>query len=153
MITVHPATPDDIPVLAQFNAAMALETEHKVLDEGLITPGVKRIVEDPSLGFYIKATSGTEIAGCLAITCEWSDWRNGNFWWIQSVYVHPDYRRQGVFRALYDHIMTKAQSTADCCGIRLYVEKDNLRAQQTYQDLGMIETDYRLFEVDFTHKP
>ena len=152
MITVYPATRGDIPVLAQFNTAMALETEHKVLADSLITPGVTRIVEDPSLGFYIKAMSGSEIVGCLAITYEWSDWRNGNFWWIQSVYVHPGYRRLGVFRAMYDYIMTKAQSTADCCGIRLYVEKDNLRAQQTYQDLGMIETDYRLFEVEFTHK-
>ncbi|MCB1692490.1 MAG: GNAT family N-acetyltransferase [Pseudomonadales bacterium] len=151
-ITVRPARIDDARTIADFNVAMALETEDKQLEERYILPGVEYLLSTRGAGFYLVALANGAAAGCLAITYEWSDWRCGNFWWIQSVYVHPDYRRLGVFRALYDDVMNAARAAPDCCGIRLYVEKENTRAQQTYLDLGMIETGYRLFEVDFRNE-
>lgn len=150
-LSVRRATPADTSVLARFNTLMALETEHKRLDEPVVTAGVRRLLETPDLGFYLVAEHEQVIAGALAITFEWSDWRNGLFWWIQSVYVMPAFRQQGVFRTLYNEVSRQARSAENVCGIRLYVEKDNLNAQQTYLRLGMAETDYRLYEVEFSH--
>ena len=135
--------------IARFNAAMALETEHLALDAPRLLEGVRRLVEDPSRGFYLVACEGARVVGQLMITYEWSDWRNGTFWWIQSVYVEPDYRGRGVFKALYGHIEGMARAAADVCGLRLYVEGENLRAQQVYERLGMRATPYQMFEVDF----
>ncbi|XOV88718.1 MAG: GNAT family N-acetyltransferase [Pseudomonadota bacterium] len=150
-VSIRRATPADTTVLARFNTLMALETEHKRLDEPVVTAGVRRLLETPDLGFYLVAEHEQVITGALAITFEWSDWRNGLFWWIQSVYVMPAFRQQGVFRTLYNEVNRQARSAENVCGIRLYVEKDNLNAQQTYLRLGMAETDYRLYEVEFSH--
>jgi ribosomal protein S18 acetylase RimI-like enzyme len=110
---------------------------------------VEAVVRDPAKGIYFVAAAGGAVIGQLMITYEWSDWRNGTFWWIQSVYVRPDVRHQGVFRALYRHVRDLARSRDGVCGIRLYVEQDNARAQKTYRALGMRETPYRILEEDF----
>jgi len=143
------ATPADVAAIAAFNQAMAQETENKTLATGTILAGVERMISDPSLGFYLVAEADGGPVGCLGITFEWSDWRNGLFWWIQSVYIDPSYRRQGVFGGLYAHVTELAKNATDVCGIRLYVEHDNTNAQQTYLSLGMVETHYKLLEVEF----
>ena len=143
------ATIEDADILADFNIKMAYETEHKRLDATLIQKGVLKLFEEPDHGFYTVVDVDGEIAGALMITTEWSDWRNGLFWWIQSVYIMPEYRRQGVFTTLYKHIRNRASQDPAVCGLRLYVEKENSRAQQTYLNAGMEETDYRLFEEEF----
>jgi ribosomal protein S18 acetylase RimI-like enzyme len=104
------------------------------------------LIAQPALGFYLVAEMQGEVVGCLMVTTEWSDWRNGRFWWIQSVYVPAAWRRRGVFRALYGHVTSAAAREPDVCGVRLYVERENAVAQSTYRSLGMSETDYLLFE-------
>ena len=148
-IQVVQASPQHTEVIAEFNQAMAIETEGKKLPWDKIHPGINAILRDSSLGFYLVALDQGEVVGCLAITYEWSDWRNGRLWWIQSVYVLPQWRSQGVFRALYQHVNELAQQTPDTRGIRLYVEKDNHTAQAVYQNLGMSQTAYRVFETTF----
>jgi ribosomal protein S18 acetylase RimI-like enzyme len=136
----------DKKVIADFNAAMALETEAKVLIPAVIEAGVSALIENPERGFYLVAESQGTVAGCLLITFEWSDWRNAQFWWIQSVYVHPDYRGQGVYKSLYSAVRDMAHQQPGVCGFRLYVEKENQRAQQTYSALGMERTHYQIYE-------
>jgi ribosomal protein S18 acetylase RimI-like enzyme len=140
------ARPDDADVLAGFNIAMAHETEGKRLLPAVVGAGVRRMLAEPALGFYLVAEAGGEVAGSLMVTTEWSDWRNGRFWWIQSVYVRPQWRRRGIFRALYRHLTETAAATPDVCGFRLYVEHENTAAQATYRALGMDGTEYLLFE-------
>lgn len=149
MIKIRKAEPQDAVIIARFNQAMALETESKQLDEVTIQSGVARMIMDSDLGFYLVALFGEEIAGCLAITREWSDWRNGLFWWIQGVYVFPQFRSKGVFSSLYQYVSDLAKNEEDVCGIRLYADKENERAIRTYLKLGMVETDYRLLEEEF----
>jgi len=144
-VTIRAAQAADIGVLVDFNAAMALETEGKALDRGMLTAGVQAVFAEPRRGFYLVAEVGGAVAGCLLITYEWSDWRNGDWWWLQSVYVAKAHRRRGVFRALYAEIERRAQAAPCVVGVRLYVEKDNRRAQETYAALGMHEEHYRLF--------
>lgn len=139
----------DAPIIAEFNQRMARETEDKILDTATITRGVTALLEDAQLGFYLVAVVDDRVVGCLAITYEWSDWRNGLFWWIQSVYVDESYRGRGVFSSLYETVKQQAMAAENTCGIRLYVERDNLTAQKTYHRLGMIETEYRLLEEEF----
>ena len=136
----------DADTIAGFNAAMALETEGKELIPQVIGAGVRRLIETPSLGFYIVAEHEGDVVACLMVTNEWSDWRNGLFWWIQSVYVKPQFRRQGVYRRMYEHVRSLAQADASVCGFRLYVEKENETAHATYASLGMKETDYLIYE-------
>ncbi len=143
---VRLATPPDAPVLVEFNAAMALETEQKELLTDVIGAGVRSLLGNPAAGFYVVAEKDGEIVGALMITKEWSDWRNGTFWWIQSVYVRPDLRRQGVYKLLYRHVQELAANDPAVCGFRLYVERENGGAQATYQALGMKETRYLVFE-------
>lgn len=145
-IHVRRATTGDAQALIRFNAAMALETERKVLLPDVVGPGVQHLLEHPAAGFYLVAESGGEVAGSLMVTNEWSDWRNGNFWWVQSVYVRPEFRRRGVYRALYKHLQALATHDPAICGFRLYVERDNARAQATYRAAGMDQTHYILFE-------
>ena len=145
-LRMRAAGPHDAPLLAQFNIAMARETEGKRLLPAVVGAGVRRMLAEPSLGFYLVAEAGGEVAGSLMVTTEWSDWRNGRFWWIQSVYVRPAWRRRGVFRALYRHLAEHAEREPDVCGFRLYVERENAAAQSTYFALGMAGTDYLLFE-------
>jgi ribosomal protein S18 acetylase RimI-like enzyme len=141
---VRSATAADIDVIVQFNTAMALETEAKTLDPSVLRAGVAAVFAEPRRGFYLIAERAGEVAGCLLITYEWSDWRNGDWWWLQSVYVHPEHRRGGVFRALYAQVERLA-AARDAFGIRLYVEQDNRRAQETYIALGMHEEQYRMY--------
>lgn len=149
-LTIEQADLSDAEAIARFNQAMALETENKSLAWDKILPGVQTLLSDDQLGFYLVARSGNTVIGCLAITYEWSDWRNGLFWWIQSVYVDERHRGQGVFSAMYEHVRTLATADVRNCGIRLYVEKDNHRAQRTYVKLDMIETEYRIMEEEFS---
>jgi len=140
------ARPGDTQAIVDFNAAMALETEGKRLFPEVIGAGVRSLLRRPKAGFYLLAEKQAEIAGVLMITTEWSDWRNGAFWWIQSVYVRPEFRRQGVYRRLYQHVKRLAKNDRRVCGFRLYVERENRRAQATYRALGMAKTRYLVFE-------
>jgi GNAT superfamily N-acetyltransferase len=144
-LRVREATMADINVLVEFNAAMALETEDKTLDKRVLSAGVAAVLAEPKRGFYLVAEDDRTVVGCLMITYEWSDWRNGDWWWLQSVYVRPEARRLGVFRALYAEIERLAGARSDVAGVRLYVERDNVRAQQTYASLGMQAEHYLMF--------
>jgi ribosomal protein S18 acetylase RimI-like enzyme len=112
----------------------------------VIGAGVRSLLRQPQAGFYVVAQHEKLVVGALMVTREWSDWRNGTFWWIQSVYVRPEFRRQGVYRRLYRHIQTMAAKDKRVCGFRLYVERENRRAQKTYRTLGMDRTRYLVFE-------
>lgn len=143
---IRRATLTDASALSQFNQNMAFETEGIKLIPEVIDTGVKTMIENPQMGFYLVAETEGKIAAALMTTTEWSDWRNGLFWWIQSVYVLPEYRRQGLYRKLYDEVQALAENEPGVCGFRLYVEHDNVIAQRTYQALGMEETSYKLYE-------
>ncbi len=147
-VQIRQGTQADARTIADFNRSMARETENRDLSPDKIYPGVERLMDRPEYGFYIVAVSAGEVVGTLMITTEWSDWRNGLFWWIQSVYVAPAHRRTGIYRKMYEYIQSQADNEPDVCGYRLYVEKDNRIAQQTYQALGMTETDYQLYEQE-----
>jgi len=146
MLAIRPAAADDAETIASFNEAMATETEGKTLDPKTIRAGVRGLFARPDLGFYLVAEDGSRIVGQLMITYEWSDWRSGLVWWIQSVYVRPECRGRGVYRALHAHVRAMAKRAGGVRGFRLYVDKENAAAQATYRRLGMRETDYRLFE-------
>jgi len=148
-ITIRQATEEDAPLIASFNKAMAKESEGRDLDTGLLEPGVRHVLAKPGNGFYLVAGVNGVAAGCLMVTYDWSYWRNGCFWWIQSVYGLPQFRRRGVYTRLHAQVRSAAQADHSACGIRLYVEKENFGAQATYEHLGMEETDYRLFEEEF----
>lgn len=146
--TVRAARVDDIAFLVSGNAAMALETEHRQLDRATLERGIAAVFEQPARGFYLIAERAGEPVGCLLVTHEWSDWRNGEWWWLQSVYVAPAARRSGVFRALHAEVHKRARADPSVIGLRLYVEKDNRPAQATYAALGLHETHYRLLEKE-----
>jgi GNAT superfamily N-acetyltransferase len=146
VLEIRKAAPADAAAISRFNQAMARETEGKLLIPERVDAGVLRLVSDPSLGFYVVAASGEDIVACLLVTHEWSDWRNGLFWWIQSVFVEAPWRRQGVYSSLYGFVQELAQADPQVCGFRLYVEKDNAVAQQAYSALGMAQTDYLVYE-------
>ncbi len=132
--------------LAEFNRAMAFETEKKELIPEIVSQGVDNLLKNPGWGFYVVAERGDEIIGSLMVTTEWSDWRNGTFWWIQSVYVKPNERRKGIYTGLYNYILESANKNPTVCGFRLYVEAQNSLAKNTYKSVGMTETDYRIYE-------
>lgn len=143
----------DLLALIDFNQAMAFETEGRRLDRGTLTHGVKRVLDDDTKGFYLVAKrrgrdGARVVVGQLMVTLEWSDWRNGTFWWIQSVYVAPDARGQGVYRALHETVRALAHDDGHVCGLRLYVEHDNTGAQETYRKVGMRASHYRMFEEE-----
>ncbi len=148
-VHVRPAGPDDRDVLVDFNAALAAETEDKQLDRERLSVGVAALLADPAKGRYLVAEEDGRVLGALAITTEWSDWRDGWFWWIQSVYVHAEARGRGVYRLLHEEVLRQARVREDVCGVRLYVEEDNTAARRTYERRGMHETSYRLYETDF----
>ena len=145
-LIIRPARMADADVIGDFNRLMAKETEHKDLDPATLKAGVAAILGDPTKGRYFVAEAGGQVVGQLGYTCEWSDWRNGNFWWVQSVFVTESARRQGVFRALFEHLLQAARAEPNVIGVRLYVEHDNLVAQATYRQLGLEMTTYRLME-------
>ncbi|ANO51205.1 GNAT family N-acetyltransferase [Woeseia oceani] len=148
-IAVRDARATDAATLVAYNAAMATETEGRQLDLNLLQPGVSAALTDPGKGRYWVAEVNGRIVGQIMVTWEWSDWRNGSMWWIQSVYVHPDFRRRGVFASLYRFVEHQAREDPQCCGLRLYVENDNTSAQHTYRALGMKQPGYQVMEVDF----
>ncbi len=180
-IRVRAATTADVERLANWAIAMALETEHKQLDPDTVRNGVSAVLAEPARGRYFIAeceadavSSNTpfttesvadangvagstraepdECIGTLMLTHEWSDWRNGDWWWIQSVYVEFAHRRRGVYRALYDHVHALALATAGVCGLRLYVERENANAQRTYESLGMTDAKYQIYEAEFARR-
>lgn len=146
-VTIRKATTQDAQAIADFNSLMAMETEGKTLTPTVILSGVQNMIANPSYGYYLVAEHDAHVVGSLMVTSEWSDWRNGLFWWIQSVYIRKEWRRQGIYRRLYDTVKTLAEQHGNICGYRLYVEKDNTKAQQTYQSLGMEATDYLIYEA------
>jgi len=149
-LSVRTATRNDLAFLVHANASMAQETEGKELDRALLTRGVGAVFDEARRGFYLIAELDGVAVGCLLITTEWSDWRCGDWWWIQSVYVLPQARRHGVFRALYSHVEAQARATEGVVGLRLYVEWENERAQQTYKALGMEQEHYHLFRRNYS---
>jgi ribosomal protein S18 acetylase RimI-like enzyme len=146
-LVVRDASPADADTIVSFNERMAVETEGRHLDHATIVAGVRRLLGDGTRGRYWLAESGGAIVGQIMITLEWSDWRDGYFWWIQSVYVIPDMRGRGVFRALFDHVEALARAAGNACGLRLYVEKENTAALNTYEALGMHDAGYRMMEI------
>jgi len=144
--TLRRAVPADAPTIVEFNRLLAEESEGKVLDPAVLAAGVAAGLADPDKALYFVAEEAGRIVGQLMLTREWSDWRNGWIWWIQSVYVSPEARRRGIFRALYGHVETLASADPQVIGLRLYVEKDNHAAQQTYLSLGMERTGYLVLE-------
>ena len=143
---IRPATPADRDVLVGFARAMALETERLELDLETVRAGVAALLADPARGRVFVVDVDGAPAATLMITYEWSDWRNGFFWWIQSVYVAPAHRRRGLYRLLHEHVRDLAARTNGVYGLRLYVEHENRNAQATYRRMGMDETHYRLYE-------
>lgn len=155
-IVVRNTTRADVPFLADCNIAMAFESEGKRLDREVLTRGIVAVFDHPERGFYLVAERGAQAVGSLLITHEWSDWRNGGWWWIQSVYVMPGARRQGVFSTMYRDVEARGQASAGVIGLRLYVETNNSRAQATYAALGMEPAHYKLYQrswVDLDRDP
>lgn len=151
---IRPAHPADAELIAEWNTAMAMETEGKQFDAATVRAGVAAGIADPRKSRYFVAMEDATFAGAetigvpvgtLMLTTEWSDWRNGDWWWIQSVYVPTQHRRKGVFSALYRHVEGLAKQTQGVVGLRLFVERDNENAQRTYEALGMVDEGYRLY--------
>ena len=147
-IIVREATRHDTDDIVRFQQEMALETEGKILDEVTLKNGITAIFDSSEKGFYLVAEVDGNLVGSLLITYEWSDWRNATFWWIQSVFVDGNWRRKGIYRSMHDHVLSYAESREGICGIRLYVERTNKIAQQTYSDLGMTHSHYDLYETE-----
>ncbi|MFN6962502.1 MAG: GNAT family N-acetyltransferase [Pyrinomonadaceae bacterium] len=146
---IRPARQSDAAALVEFNQAMAFETEGKRLDNETLARGVAAVLTDPGKGFYIVAESAAgEIVGGLLITFEWSDWRNGWFWWIQSVYIRPEVRGQRLYRRMYEFIKELAVERGEVKGFRLYVETENKRAQAVYDAVGMRRSHYLMYEEE-----
>jgi GNAT superfamily N-acetyltransferase len=145
-LSLRPATAADAAVVADFNQRLAQESEAKALDRAVLAAGVAAVLADPAKGRYFLAEDAGLVVGQLMITTEWSDWRDGWVWWVQSVYVRPEARRRGVFRALFQHVCQQARADGRVVGLRLYVERDNHRAQQTYASMGLERTGYLVME-------
>jgi ribosomal protein S18 acetylase RimI-like enzyme len=143
---VRRARARDLAVLVTFARAMARETEGKRLDLATVRAGMAALLADPTRGSVFVAEVGARLVATLTLTLEWSDWRNGWFWWIQSVYVRPSHRRRGLYRLLHDHVRALAAKDPEVYGLRLYVERQNRAARSTYEAIGMEETPYRLYE-------
>ena len=145
-LVIRKAGPADAPVIVEYNQLLAEESEGKKLDRAVLGPGVEKGLSDPAKCQYFLALDGAEVLGQMMITYEWSDWRNGWIWWIQSVYVRADARRRGVFKALYDHVSQTAKQSGEVAALRLYVDCHNEVAKKTYARLGMELTEYVVLE-------
>jgi GNAT superfamily N-acetyltransferase len=146
-MNIRIAKTEDATSLVEFNQAMAMETEGKRLDADILKNGVGTVFDDEGKGFYVVAEEDGQIVGGLMVTFEWSDWRNGWFWWIQSVYVLPDFRGRRIYSLLYEFVKNRAAAhEGNVCGFRLYVEKENVNAQKVYQKLGMESSHYLMYE-------
>jgi GNAT superfamily N-acetyltransferase len=146
MIVVRKATSDDIYVIADFQKKMAFETEQLELDSGLVSKGVAAVISDPAKGFYLVAVSANQVAACMLITFEWSDWRNGMYLWIQSLYVSPGFRKQGIFAELYQYVKSLVVKSENYIGLKLYVDVNNTDAQRAYERVGMVSSHYNLYQ-------
>lgn len=140
------AHPQDANTIARFQRQMARETEALDLNADTVAKGVQSVFEDTTRGVYHVAEVEGRVIASLLITYEWSEWRNGQVWWIQSVYVEKDYRGQGIFKQLYTYIQSLANSDDQICGIRLYVDNTNQAAQKVYQRIGMNGDHYKVYE-------
>ncbi|WP_029247275.1 GNAT family N-acetyltransferase [Schlesneria paludicola] len=147
--TIRAAEHADWKAIADFNSRLALETEGKRLAPETIEAGVRALLSEPRHGRYFVACSGDRIVGQMMHTREWSDWRNGEIWWLQSVYVSPDHRRHGIFRTLYRHLEQMAELDPGVVGIRLYVERENAKAIEAYKSLGLVDAHYAVMETIF----
>jgi ribosomal protein S18 acetylase RimI-like enzyme len=145
-MNIRPAKKEDINALIEFNQAMALETEGKTLESPILKSGVESVFQSEDKGFYVVAEEEGKIVGGLMVTFEWSDWRDNWFWWIQSVYILPEMRGRKIYSRLYEFVKSKALEQKNVCGFRLYVEKDNARAQAVYEKLGMESSHYLMYE-------
>jgi GNAT superfamily N-acetyltransferase len=152
-LIIRAANLDDVESIITFSAAMALETENRQLNVARLREGTLSLLNTPSYGFFIVAEirdgEQRRLIGQLMITYEWSDWRNGVFWWIQSVYVDPAWRRRGVFRRIHEAVVSQAKADVKVCGLRLYVEQDNHTAEAVYQRVGLKRSVYKVYEEDF----
>ena len=148
-IQIRRATLADAEAITEHCAAMAAETENLALDRERLRRGVEAVLRDPAKGFYTVAEADGVVVGQMMVTLEWSDWRNATFWWLQSVYVRPEYRRRNVYKRLYERVFEEAKSKRDICGLRLYVSQENASAQRVYDRLGMRKAHYEMYEVDF----
>ncbi|MDP2498459.1 MAG: GNAT family N-acetyltransferase [Candidatus Palauibacterales bacterium] len=135
----------DLETIVRFNREMARETEGRELDASTLRAGVNALLSDPARGRYYLAEEDGRVLGQLLVTTEWSDWRNGEIWWIQSVYVAPDHRRRGVYSALHRHVRERARSLG-AVGLRLYVDRENREARRSYEELGMERARYAMYE-------
>lgn len=145
-LDIFPAAPAAIHNIVDFQVKMALETENLALDPDTVKKGVKYILENPSAGYYLLAYANRKVVASLMVLYEWSDWRNGNVLWIHSVYVVPEFRKQGIFRQMYAHLREKVEQEHSLKGLRLYVDSDNLTAKAVYEKLGMSSEHYDLYE-------
>ncbi len=152
-MNVRPGQVADADSITTFQVEMALETENRDLDLSTVNAGVQAVFDDDGRGRYLVATSGGEVVGSLLVTYEWSDWRNGWFWWIQSVYVTPAARRQGAFRSLFGAVVDEARSRQDVCGLRLYVAADNALARGVYTSLCLVAAGYGVYELGLSRGP
>ena len=147
-MNIRRAKLEDLDAIVEYNYNLAYETEDKELDKVILTKGVRNIIQDENKGIYHVCEINGEVVGQIMYTFEWSDWRNGTFLWIQSVYVNKEFRGMGVFKALYKFIRDIADNDNNICGIRLYVEKENTIAKKTYKNIGMKECNYYIYEYD-----
>jgi GNAT superfamily N-acetyltransferase len=152
-LIIRAANLDDVESIIAFSAAMAFETENRHLDVARLREGTLSLLNTASYGFFLVAEirdgEQRRLIGQLMITYEWSDWRNGVFWWIQSVYVDPAWRRRGVFRRIHEAVVSQAKADVKVCGLRLYVEQDNHTAEAVYQRVGLKRSVYKVYEQDF----
>lgn len=146
MITIRKATTADIPSLVEFQQKLAHETENVTLNSAILHKGMQAMFDDPSKGFYNVVEDNGTVIGCHMITYEWSDWRNGLVWWLQSVYVIDSYRKKGIFKLMYENIVSVIQKDPSLIGLRLYVDKSNARAMKVYESMGMNGEHYTVYE-------
>ncbi|HEY9004807.1 MAG TPA: GNAT family N-acetyltransferase [Ohtaekwangia sp.] len=146
MIQIRKATHKDLATLVDFQQKLAYETENIQLDRETLYKGMQAIFDDAAKGFYTVAEEGGVVVGCYLITYEWSEWRNGMVWWLQSVYVLESYRKKGVFRMMYAHVIQSIKNDTSLIGLRLYVDKSNARAMQVYESMGMNGEHYTVYE-------
>jgi len=149
IVQIRDAVTGDLEYIVEANTALALESENIELDPALLRPGVAAVLSDPSRGRYFIAEAGGRPVGQMMLTFEWSDWRNGVFWWIQSVFVDPQHRAQGVFSSLFRHVAREAGRATEVCGLRLYVDRGNHRARAIYSHLGLHHSNYEVMEQVF----
>ncbi len=146
MILIREANKSDIQLITDFQLTMAMESEGMKLDKNVLEKGVSAVFDDPAKGKYYVAEYKSEVVGSMLNTFEWSDWRNGNIIWFQSVYVMPDFRKLGIFKKMYAHIKALVKADQHLVGMRLYVDKGNVRAQKVYQAMGMNGEHYDTYE-------